>query len=166
MNPEEIVVEQHADFKYEIKTEPIEDNKQYVQEDFKYEMPPEGFPEFTGNNVGNNDSDHTKKIDDKEEDQPLKEKKKMKKKRKKKQKVMVKEERNEFDYWNPLQGLDPGSNLELTEDFIFFILRQVDVLCENIRNGDPDQERTIEVNKNLNNAVNCYRSKLDLGKNI
>ena len=54
----------------------------------------------------------------------------------------------------------------MSEDFVIFILRQVDELCENIRNGDPDLERTLEVNQNLNNAVNCYRSKLDLDKQI
>ena len=52
------------------------------------------------------------------------------------------------------------SFLELSEEFIFTILRQVDDLCENIQNGDPDLKRTLEVNQNLNNAVGCYRAKL------
>ena len=62
--------------------------------------------------------------------------------------------------------LSGGMNLDLAEEFIIFILQQVDELCENIKNGDPDNERTLEVNQNLNNAVRCYRSKLDLEKQI
>ena len=46
-----------------------------------------------------------------------------------------------------------NSYLELSEDFISSILKQVDELCDNIRNGDPDINRTIVVNDNLNNAV-------------
>merc|ERR1712008_428474 len=57
--------------------------------------------------------------------------------------------------------LSEGMNLDLTEEFIIFILQQVDELCENIKNGDPDNERTLEVNQDLNNAVSCYRGKLD-----
>ena len=52
------------------------------------------------------------------------------------------------------------SFLELSEEFVTAILRQVDELCENIQNGDPDLKRTLEVNQNLNNAVGCYRVKL------
>ena len=58
------------------------------------------------------------------------------------------------------------SNFELSEDFIVFILKQVDELCENIKNGDPDIERTLEVNQNLSSAVSCYRNKLSLEKQI
>jgi hypothetical protein len=53
-------------------------------------------------------------------------------------------------------------NLELSEQFINLILNQVDELCEIIKNGDPVIERTLQVNKNLNDAVSCYRSKVDL----
>jgi len=53
-----------------------------------------------------------------------------------------------------------NSYLELPEDFISSILKQVDELCDNIRNGDPDINRTIVVNDNLNNAVSCYKEKL------
>ena len=130
--------------------ESSEDNKvkseQEDQEDFKYEINPPDFSE-------NGDSDYKIKEEKKKVKKP-----KVKKTRKKKPKI--KDENDEFMYWNPLDSLD-GSNLELSEDFIFFILRQVDVLCENIRNGDPDQERTLEVNRDLNKAVSCYRSKLD-----
>ena len=51
-------------------------------------------------------------------------------------------------------------NLDITEEFIISILKQVDELCDNIKNGDPDLERTLEVNQNLNEAVSCYRVKL------
>ena len=52
------------------------------------------------------------------------------------------------------------SFLELSEEFVTTILKQVDELCENIQIGDPDLKRTLEVNQNLNNAVGCYRVKL------
>ena len=58
------------------------------------------------------------------------------------------------------------SNLDLSEQFIYFILEKVDELCENIMDGDPDKERSIQVNWDLNNAVNCYRSALDLEEQI
>ena len=57
-------------------------------------------------------------------------------------------------------------NLELSEQFIVFILKQVDELCENIENGDPDTKRSREINQNLNNAVNSYRNILDFGKEM
>ena len=53
-----------------------------------------------------------------------------------------------------------NSYVELSENFISSILKQVDELCDNIRNGDPDINRTIVVNDNLNNAVSCYKDKL------
>ena len=62
--------------------------------------------------------------------------------------------------------LSEGMNLDLTEEFIISILQQVDELCEKIKNGDPDNERTLEVNQNLNNAVSCFRGKLDLERQI
>ena len=52
------------------------------------------------------------------------------------------------------------SNLDLSEQFIYLILEKVDELSENITNADPDLERSIKVNCDLNNAVNCYRSAL------
>ena len=45
---------------------------------------------------------------------------------------------------------------------MYTVLQQVDNLCDIIRNGDADLERTLEVNQNLNNAVSCYRNKLDI----
>ena len=53
---------------------------------------------------------------------------------------------------------------DLSDEFLIFILKQVDDLCENIKTGDPDIKRRLEVNQNLNNAVAFYRSKLDLKK--
>ena len=45
-------------------------------------------------------------------------------------------------------------------EFISLILQQVDDLCEKIKHGDPDIQRALEVNKNLNDAVSCYVNKL------
>ena len=88
-------------------------------------------------------------------------KKKRGRPKKEKSEIKPKKETKDFS-----KDFFDSSNLELSEDFVIFILRQVDELCENIRNGDPDLERTLEVNQNLNNAVNCYRNKLDLDKQI
>jgi len=52
--------------------------------------------------------------------------------------------------------------LDLSEEFLSGILKLVNELCDVVRNGDPDLKRTSEVNENLNNAVSCYRNKLDL----
>ena len=89
----------------------------------------------------------------------------------KKHKIKKEKPKYEFDEPNILEDkkntkLSEGMNLDLTEEFINFVLQQVDELCENIKNGDPDNERTLEVNRNLNNAVSCYRGKLDLEKQI
>ena len=59
-----------------------------------------------------------------------------------------------------------SANLELSEQFILFILKQVDEICENIENGDPDTKRSKEVNHNLNNAVISYRNMLDFEKEL
>ena len=69
--------------------------------------------------------------------------------------VNLKEETNELDYEDQLDFCD-NSDLELSEEFITLILKQVDDLCENIKNGDPNINRTLEVNQNLNYAVHCY----------
>ena len=52
------------------------------------------------------------------------------------------------------------TNLDLSDEFLTAILKQVDELCDNIKNGDPNVERTIEVSQKLNSAVTCYRVKL------
>ena len=64
------------------------------------------------------------------------------------------------------EQIKDGSNFELSEQFISFIIQQVNVLCEHIKSGDPDIERTREVNQKLNDAVDCYRIKLDPEKQI
>ena len=55
---------------------------------------------------------------------------------------------------------DDSAFLDISEEFLTKILKQVDELCNEIQIGDPDFKRTIDVNQNLNNAVNCYRLKL------
>merc|ERR1712048_1536610 len=40
-------------------------------------------------------------------------------------------------------------DLDLSEDFLSEILKSVEDLCIYITNGDPNMERTIEVNRNL-----------------
>ena len=54
------------------------------------------------------------------------------------------------------------SDINLSEEFLSAILKQVDELCDSIKNGDPNLERTITVNQNLNDAVSYYRNKLFL----
>ena len=79
--------------------------------------------------------------------------------------VKLKVETNEYPF-DEQNNLFDNSNLELSEQFIEFILNQVDSLCETIKNGDPDIIRTLEVNQKLNDAVHCYRIKLDPEKQI
>ena len=55
---------------------------------------------------------------------------------------------------------DDSAFLDISEEFLTKILKQVDELCNEIQIGDPDFKRTIDVNQNLNNAVSCYRLKL------
>ena len=53
------------------------------------------------------------------------------------------------------------SNLELLEEFIIAILKQVDELCQNVSSGDPDIKRTKYVNEKLNDVASCYRNALE-----
>ena len=62
----------------------------------------------------------------------------------------------------PPQLGDDYQDLELSEEFLSTILKYVDDLCDIISNGDPNLVRTLEVNKNLNMAVNCYKNELDV----
>ena len=55
---------------------------------------------------------------------------------------------------------DDSAFMDISEEFLTKILKQVDELCNEIQSGDPDFKRTIDVNQNLNNAVSCYRVKL------
>ena len=86
-------------------------------------------------------------------------KKNMARRKRKREEVEIKEEINYLEDQNQFD-LNVNSYLELSEEFINSILQQVDELCENINIGDPDIERTLEVNSNLNNAVSCYKNKL------
>ena len=54
------------------------------------------------------------------------------------------------------------SDLELSEEFLTTIIKYVDDLCDIISNGDPNLVRTLEVNQNLNDAVNCYKNELEV----
>ena len=82
-----------------------------------------------------------------------------------KDEVDLKVETNEFPDENQISPID-SSNFELSEQFIVFILKQVDKLCENIKNGDPDSNRSSEINENLENAMNSYRNILNFGREI
>ena len=57
---------------------------------------------------------------------------------------------------------DDYQDLELSEEFLSTILKYVDDLCDIISNGDANLVRTIEVNQNLNDAVNCYKNELEV----
>ena len=78
--------------------------------------------------------------------------------------VDPKKEPNELEYEDQFDFCE-NYDLELTEEFISLILKQVDNLCESIQNGDPNMDRTLEVNQNLNNAVHCYRTHYAKNRN-
>ena len=138
-----------------IKKEKIElDEKIYDDEDIKDEC-----------NLSDNDSEYSPKISKSKSAKKEKvnngnsiKKAKNKKGRPKKNEpdVKLKEETNEYQFEGQNNLID-SLNLELSEQFIEFILNQVDMLCETIKNGDPDIIRTLEVNQKLNDAVDCYR---------
>ena len=48
----------------------------------------------------------------------------------------------------------------MSEEFLSEVLRLVDELCDVINSRDPDVERTVKVNQNLNEAVSCYRNNV------
>ena len=56
---------------------------------------------------------------------------------------------------------DNNSDSDLSEEFLTMILKQVDVLCYIINNGDPNIQRTVKVIQVLNNAINCYKNKVN-----
>ena len=160
----------HTCSQIKVEIDEVDTEKQFasvVQEDFKNEIEPSDVSEI--------DSDYSpkKKISRKSKTSK-KEGKKQKngeeaairegtkrKRRIKKEKIEAEFKLEPTDFVS-LEHFDTGDNynLELSEEFISLILQQVDDLCENIKHGDPDIQRTLEVNKNLNDAVNCYRSKL------
>ena len=164
---EELFVHSCAQIKAE-KPEPDDNNQiekdekvleTFVQQDFKYDMDPQDLSE--------SDSVYCPK------------KKKIKKEKKSRDSKVVKHKEKvrlnkktfknyeyEADYPKQLDLALSNSNLQLSEEFIIFILKQVNELCENIKNGDPDIERVIEVHQGLNNVVSCYRNKLSPEKQI
>jgi hypothetical protein len=62
--------------------------------------------------------------------------------------------------------LEAYSDLDLSEDFLTSILKYVDDLCSIINDGDPNLERKVEVIQNLNNDVTCYRTQLEMKKQV
>ena len=78
--------------------------------------------------------------------------------------------KQEFQESKVLDTYDVGQNgnLDLSEEFLSSILKQVDNLCDAIQRGDSIIERTIIVNQQLNEAVSCYRNQLILidSKNV
>ena len=164
---EELFVHSCAQIKAE-KPEPEDDNQigkdeklleALVQQDFKYDMDPQDLSE--GDSVY---SPKKKKIKrDKKNKGTKVVKKKLKVKSKKK---TSKNDEYEANYPKQIDMSFFNSNLQLSEEFIIFILKQVDELCENIKNGDPDVERVIEVHQGLNNVMSCYRNKLSPEKQM
>ena len=51
---------------------------------------------------------------------------------------------------------------DLSDEFLIFILKQVDDLCENIKTGDPVIKRRLEVNQNLNDEEAIQHLEIDL----
>ena len=159
---EELCVHSCAQIKAE-NPEP-EDEKlleTFVQEDFKYDMDCQERLE--------SDSDYSpkkKKIKKEKKSRDTNVVKKKNKLKFKSKKKISKNEEYEVDYQKQLDLAFSNSNLQPSEEFIIFILKQVDELCENIKNGDPDIERVIEVHQGLNNVMSCYRNKLSSEKQI
>ena len=133
----------------------------YDQENFKYELHPQDFAAMDSD-YNQREMIRIKNKTQKKLIQVLQDSKRSAEKQKTKvvPKTYVKEEANELEHNKQLNSTY-DSNLELSEEFIIFILRQIDELCDNIKNCDPDIERALDVNKNLSNAVSCYRDKLN-----
>ena len=55
-----------------------------------------------------------------------------------------------FDTYDGIREDLTSPDLELSYEFLTKILKLVDELCDNIRNGDNDIGRTREVNQKLN----------------
>ena len=111
------------------------------------------------------DSENTPEMRKRKGDQGESDKEFKKRKGNPKNEVELKVETNEFQDENQISPI-VTSNFELSEQFIVFILQQIDELCESIKNGDPDTNRSSEINENLENAVNSYRNILNLRKEI
>ena len=78
--------------------------------------------------------------------------------------VLSSEELDKIENNIEKQTLGNGFKLDVSEKFLSKILKTVDELCDDIKDGDPDFERMLGVNLNLNNAVSCYQKILSLKK--
>ena len=162
---EELFAHSCAQIKAE-KPEPEDDNQiekdenlleTFVQQDFKYDMDPQDFSE--------SDSVYTPKKKKIKKEKESRHTKVVKKKEKiKSKKKPSKNDEYVANYPKQTDMAFSNSNLQLSEEFIIFILKQVDELCESIKNGDPDLERVIEVHQGLNNVMSCYRNTLSSEK--
>ena len=70
--------------------------------------------------------------------------------------IEIKQEKRESKIEDPL-GVNDSSDLDVSEEFFDTILKQVDVLCYIINNGDSNLNRTIKVNHILSTALSCYK---------
>jgi len=70
--------------------------------------------------------------------------------------IEIKQEKRESKIEDPLEFSEP-SDLDVSEEFFDTILKQVDVLCYIINNGDSNLNRTIKVNHILSTALSCYK---------
>ena len=70
--------------------------------------------------------------------------------------IVIKQEKQESKIEDPL-GVYDSSDLDVSEEFFDAILKQVDVLCYIINNGDSNLNRTIKVNHILSTALSCYK---------
>merc|ERR1712008_341827 len=91
--------------------------------------------------LSESDSDYSPKKKKIKKEKKSRDTKVVKKKEKvKSKKKTSKNDEYEADYQKQLDLALSNSNLQPSEEFIIFILKQVDELCENIKNGDPDIE--------------------------
>ena len=78
--------------------------------------------------------------------------------------------KQEFQDSTVIDAYDVGENddIELSEEFLSSIIKQVEDLCDSIQKGDPITERAILVNQQLIDAVGSYRDQLILidSKNV
>ena len=78
--------------------------------------------------------------------------------------------KQEFQESKVLDIYDVGQNvdIELSEEFLSSIIKQVEDLCDSIQKGDPIIKRAISVNQQLIDAVSSYSNQLILihSKNV
>ena len=70
--------------------------------------------------------------------------------------IEIKQEKRDSKTQDPLE-FSESSDLDVSEEFFDTILKQVDVLCYIINNGDSNLNRTIKVNHILSTALSCYK---------